>query len=582
MISRHSRRNVRPVEPLNQFPITAAKGVDGTKNADSLDTVQELQNFDITPSGDAELRKPAVRIGSFSCADGEVLKVLPLYRTGYFLKVTRVDGAIRAEIVDESDTPQGYKLIWYDYYTEEEYSAGFQGDDYTPMTFASWDTAKSVDTNTTTLILNTKVRLDAAVFGTPETIYDPNLYANIADKSFPRTIQLYWSDVDVCWIVKVVTPTVNILNTAESGELGLDANMALDNPYAIRDSYNSSAPTVKNIIPYVSSYKDPSGKVVVDASTLESAPVTVSGRVLTPSVSVPIILPKPGTWTLAPASGTSTDKYNTTYTVDISVDAAGTIYKRALKEIVSPSILVNNFPIYVAGSTGVGTYSVACYLANISGVYVTGVTYSGNTLRSVQMRGTLTRTFIREIKGLPHAPWDTLAYNTPTYPSPSSTSAQLYPPSVYMCLYFIQKILNNTAKAGGSGIWSSGSLSGTYYAEYSLPSRIYRGFPAAASDPVYDSLKGAPYFGNNGPALYTVGGDTMFFCGFPLSSNIISRKTLVHGAYEETVDAEGACLTIRFNATETTERTFQKASWIVYEHPTYASISGTSNLQRHF
>ena len=66
----------------------------------------------------------------------------------------------------------------------------------------------------------------------------------------PRTITITLSDDDtVDFDIIISTPDINTLSTSDT--LQLDINLDLDNPYAIRDVYNTSAPTVNGIIAYV-------------------------------------------------------------------------------------------------------------------------------------------------------------------------------------------------------------------------------------------------------------------------------------------------------------------------------------------
>lgn len=560
MISKRTRRATSAIEPLKQFEIKVSKGIDATKNADSPDTVLDAVNFDLTPSGDAELRKPIVRLNSFGCVGGEVLKVLPLYRSGYFLKITRLNDVVRAEIVDEDDVIQSYKLLWYDYYTEEEHSNAPTTD---PMTFADWidsekgSDAKSVDTSTTTLILDVRVNLADTVFGTEgnETIYDPALYADTSTTFFPRTIQLYWSDVDVCWIVKVVTPNVNTLQSTDGGELGLDANMALDNPYAIRDTYNSSAPTVKNILPYEFSYLTPTGEVVVAPTALASNTIAHSESYEAPSGSIPNSLQDCiGSWDVHPVSGSNTSLSNTTYTVQVHLRPKNDfrIPNRIINKIEVPSTLALHIPVFANGfaytpdSTRFPDACFSLYLVSLTGMSLSYISSSANgDITDIVATGTLSRRFIKCRSSIYWAPPFERYDFQDGYSGTGSDTDYMDPPSVYMLCEFLKQLLNNTTvqpeDSGSSRDWVRNNSYAGYDSQddagLALQKRLNRTLPSSYNDPIYTSHG---TYTSNGFSIFTVGNYsdhnrcTAYTYGLPLYAATIPElseayTTVLHG-----------------------------------------------------
>lgn len=266
MISKRTRRSTKAVEPLTQFPITAEKGIDISKPADNLNTVQELENFDITTSGDLELRKPMLVKQTFSSTDTEkVLKVFPLYDPNYRLVVyvNPTNNRTWVRIVDTKNNVQPLRYSWANYLTEEEYTQALTEQTLLAAEKAPFDWSGIQLSSLSTASVCTNVRVDvcSSVFKINNAVvmHDASLLPE--NTNVYREIQISYSPYIPAWVVKIITPVMNILTqTGSSDDLPFDANQALDNPYALRDIYNSVAPTVKGALAYISSITSEGGR----------------------------------------------------------------------------------------------------------------------------------------------------------------------------------------------------------------------------------------------------------------------------------------------------------------------------------
>lgn len=460
MISRRSRRNIRPVEPLNQFPITAAKGVDGTKNADSLDTVQELQNFDITPSGDAELRKPMVLRKKYS---NDVLYAKILYDNKFRLVVT-TDGRLTIEdITAANNSSQTIRYVWYNYDTEEEYASTA----IPPETLFDCQNAQFVNTNTATVITNIGVDVASEFLKVNNSyvIYDPTLYAPKSPQYVPRTIQVFKSSTEAnTFIVKINSPELNHLSSTDT--IGLDANMALDNPYAIRDEYNSAAPSVKNVLAYADSEVSDTGDVTVNPQVVASTAATGDhqsvpnvNHATIPTGSYPVSAVEIEPDEDYPADFTSLGNPNLqTFRMvadfQLTQEANRAVPQRVIEAFTNSTIaFAKNIPIWVFRCDETKK-KVTAYLYTLD-VDITNVfdtQYSSKNLSHVYYKINITRTY-RGFYGYSartyYYPWtryyedDTGIVGVSNTAFPDSTDpGVVLPPSGYVCLNAVRNVLN--------------------------------------------------------------------------------------------------------------------------------------------
>lgn len=553
MISRHSRRNVRPVEPLNQFPITAAKGVDGTKNADSLDTVQDLQNFDVTVSGDAELRKPMVLQKKYS---NDVLYAKVLYDNTSRLLVYR-NGNVT--VLDAAGVERAVRYVWYDYHTQEEHIV-LPVVNTTPVL---WDDARFANTNTATIVTNIQVNLNASIFNAESeedpdlivaNIYDPKLYdENTLQWQF-RTLQIFWSDEKQMWLVKINSPEVNVLS--ETDTISLDANMALDNPYAIRDEYESSAPSVKGVLPYVMTRVSDTGDVIVDPSSAVSGSLDLDGTVTNIAGSVPgdlsgsilswAITPSPLTVTYL-ADGVESYTYGAYVTVNLDTNTQP-ISKRVFDGWMKNNsgefpTVAKYVPVWTMGRNGTSVPVADLYMLDLKLQNITDVVFNDSEiLTSIRYYATISRVYsgtyvYRDLSpDYDASPWSYYC-NPPQYPSnvvefTLSGDAHL-PPSNTMCTTLLSKLLNATKGNAGSWVNTTKTMTGRIArcvgTEYGTD-LAYRNYGSGYVDPQpiqAETSKSLFYAGRTG----TSGDFRFYLIGFPANWSTFDIRTQTYGYY---------------------------------------------------
>lgn len=268
LINRRSRTSTSPVENLKQHGFTGTKGIDETAPALQPDTVLHSKNLNVDFDGGLILRKPIVCVKNIPTVDSavDVCYAGYMYDKNYIL-VVRKDATGRQYFGIFKDTiPAKIRIkwsSWVDYtvhsITPDSSSAGF----YT-LPYIDLSTVHIANTPTSTVCTQCTVNLmatdpfrraDATYLSDTSTdLFYSELY-DVADSSNPtmyrpRTLIIYKSlESDVDFDINIVTPDITTISTAQ--DLAIDANLDLDNPYAIRDVYNTAAPTVKSIIPYV-------------------------------------------------------------------------------------------------------------------------------------------------------------------------------------------------------------------------------------------------------------------------------------------------------------------------------------------
>ncbi len=251
MINKRYRRDYRPQEKLKQFSLNNSKGVDCTKSVVDADTVLEAENLTLNEDGTLSLRK---RMQAAYKADSHPMHVL---FTGKHVFVKKKLGGWGIEARDGKDTNVTITVKSRDYYTCEEVTLDWKSESETDSEILDseifdFSNPSFVNTNSSTIIGNCKVSLQAmADAGVADsTLYDSNV------TSLPRYIQISKEEGESdSFILTVISPELTTLSSAE-GEIPLNPNMALDNPYAIRDVYGMTVPRISGILPYVGNSKN--------------------------------------------------------------------------------------------------------------------------------------------------------------------------------------------------------------------------------------------------------------------------------------------------------------------------------------
>lgn len=293
MITKNSRKKTSPIEALKQGSFTAVKGIDETAAHLSVDTVSYTKNFDIDTDGGLILRKPIVCVEELPVLniDGfetltEVIYAGYLYDKEYLL-IIRKEDSLQWLGIFKNGTPATLRLCWnsWEDYAEHNTAPDTAFSGFYNISNIDFTKVSAVNTATSTVFTGCFVNIAANDFRRVGATYinetDTDLfYTNLYDVTEPsgsvykpRTLILTKSTaLDKTFDLKIVTPDITTIQSADT--LALDPNLDLDNPYSIRDAYNTSAPTVKNIIPYIPTYSV-GGKTVPSLDVISSVSETV-------------------------------------------------------------------------------------------------------------------------------------------------------------------------------------------------------------------------------------------------------------------------------------------------------------------
>ena len=237
MISKRVRRSSSPQENLKQFSLNNSKGIDGTKPITDPDTVLDMENLEINPDGSLSIRKPML---SANAAYGKE----HLLYDGEHVAIVYPDGLRICERGKSSPQTLDIKCSTYYTYVETTFTV------IQNAASATFDFSKASFINVAgaTIVGNCFVKADFLIKAgaIDATLYDEG----ISDKFLPRYIKLSKGVEANSWDVAIINPELTKLTTAE-GEIPLNPNMCLDNPYAIRDGYGYAVPSIKGVIPYV-------------------------------------------------------------------------------------------------------------------------------------------------------------------------------------------------------------------------------------------------------------------------------------------------------------------------------------------
>lgn len=244
MISKRTHRTSHPQEALRQFSLNNSKGIDSTKSPTDFNTVSAAKNLVVNPDGSMSLRKPLTYVDG-TLRDRDILQ--------YYL----YDGYSKLEVlVTQSFSSIGITGMDGTYQPIRVKCTTADGTVLTRPPTHSVDnlifpqgTPEVVNLNSTTIVGNCAVDLKN-FDGKDNDGVDFSLYDSV--KPLPRYLQIRYAENDKVWDVTVKSPEVNTLTTAE-GEIPLNPNLNLDNPTAVRDTYDAVVPTVKGIVAYAPS-----------------------------------------------------------------------------------------------------------------------------------------------------------------------------------------------------------------------------------------------------------------------------------------------------------------------------------------
>lgn len=271
MISNSSRKFDNPVENLKQSGFTAAKGVNETAPILSTDNVLHMENLVPDDDGGLILRKPIVCIENVPelkveqvVVDSEVVYVGYLFDNNCKLIVRKTPDLKFYIAILRNGNPVKLRLCWRSWKDYTQYSTALSPntDQFYEMPFLDLSRISVANTATSSVCTGSLVDIVSDVFKRESAYYADAYstdlcYSKLYD--IPVNATSFWkartliitksTDIAAYFDISIVTPDINVIQNADI--LRLDANLDLDNPYAIRDVYNTSAPGIKNIIAYI-------------------------------------------------------------------------------------------------------------------------------------------------------------------------------------------------------------------------------------------------------------------------------------------------------------------------------------------
>ena len=244
---RGARRSASPVERLREFAINTSKGIDVTQAPVNNDTVVHAKNLIVNPDGSMSLRKPLV------CTNSMPHSYIPhvLFDGNFLLESSNNLELVTARGEGSWEDTAGTIVIdlsYYDYMGKEHLLEDF-ADDGVLSIFKQSD-FKFINLNTATIIGGCNLDLKhTAIHG----LVDPSLYdADVV--TVPRYLKITHAptaDGSVKYLATILSPMPNAVRFGTDGELSLDVNTVLDNPYALQDTYGLANPVSKGILGYV-------------------------------------------------------------------------------------------------------------------------------------------------------------------------------------------------------------------------------------------------------------------------------------------------------------------------------------------
>ena len=271
MISKRSRKIVSPVENFKQAGFNGSKGIDVNASAEDSSKVLLSKNLDVEPDGSLVLRKPViirrtlpeVYIGGI-IVKTDVIHVTYMYDNKHILIVRKAADGTQYLGIFEENTSKTFQITINSWDTGDEhilYPYENYTDSYIHIPYLDFTKLNLVNSATSTILTGISVNIMDGSFKLANKTYPhsdqtelfhPNLYDYISDAWKYRTLTISApAYIPTDFDIHIHTPEVSTVEPSEN--LILNANLDADNPYAIRDVYDTTAPTVKAILPYVQS-----------------------------------------------------------------------------------------------------------------------------------------------------------------------------------------------------------------------------------------------------------------------------------------------------------------------------------------
>lgn len=269
MISKRSRRASAPVENLKQSGFNGSKGINISAAAEDSNTVLLSKNFDIEPDGSLKLRKPVIIrqtlpevISENNVIETDVVFAGYMFDNESLFIVRKDKSEVQYVGIFKNKKVETFQINFSSWDTFEEHILypyeEFVGE-YVQLPYLDFSNLSLVNSATSTILTNVKVNIMSSAFKIVDKTYE---YANQTELFYPtlydyessawkyRTLSIFKSDFSkTAFNIKILTPEPTTIDTSE--QIVLNANLDADNPYAIRDAYGTTAPTIKSILPYV-------------------------------------------------------------------------------------------------------------------------------------------------------------------------------------------------------------------------------------------------------------------------------------------------------------------------------------------
>lgn len=272
MINRKAPRPSRAVEHLQQFCLNNSAGIDCTAPHSNVKNVYDSTNLVSNPDGSLSLRKPLLikrdwtkLVETNSNSEYTVVNVIPLYtEDAYLLLISGSYGDKYVAIWDSTIMPankfaSSCILVWTDksgtqhdkeFFTIQHgtISVGQLSISSKDIRLANLDDVKVFHSASSTVLGNCTVKLNSTRFD-GYFMTDPSLY-DVDPIIKPRFIKVYRNYLHK-WFFEIHNPEANVFeidSNTETYEHPL--NTTLDDMYNLQDTYDTSVPTVKQIVPY--------------------------------------------------------------------------------------------------------------------------------------------------------------------------------------------------------------------------------------------------------------------------------------------------------------------------------------------
>ena len=262
MISRRFKRSAVPQEILKHLALNTGKGVDCTRPPTDVDTAEDMLNLVVNDDGSISPRKPIVQVSKYE----NTSFIKPLYSDGLCLALRTVDDSQCLQLLENGNALE-FTLKYSDYLGMPHEYPNISKIPKEVLQFYETTTdlgVSVVNANTSSILGNLSIALDYFIRSIdPDAVphADPMLYdgdVTSLDFKISRYFKIY--KLENIWYFEVMTPEINVLNTAE-GAPALNPNTTLDNPYAVRDVYDATAPGASGILAYGYSRKTDNGIV---------------------------------------------------------------------------------------------------------------------------------------------------------------------------------------------------------------------------------------------------------------------------------------------------------------------------------